>query len=132
MNYNDAKVLLEKKNQGHVLEGFENLSEAEQSTLLKQISELDWDAIALVQGEKIVKPTIGKIEPLGAVDIKEIEARKDEFEKAGLEALKEGKVAALLLAGGMGTRLGSDKPKGETNVGLTKEIYIFQRHIECL
>lgn len=132
MNYNDAKVLLEKKNQGHVLEGFENLSEAEQSTLLKQISELDWDAIALVQGEKIVKPTIGKIEPLGAVDIKEIEARKDEFEKAGLEALKDGKVAALLLAGGMGTRLGSDKPKGETNVGLTKEIYIFQRHIECL
>lgn len=132
MNYNDAKVLLEKKNQGHVLEGFENLSEAEQSTLLKQISELDWDAIALVQGEKIVKPTIGKIEPLGAVDIKEIEARKDEFEKVGLEALKEGKVAALLLAGGMGTRLGSDKPKGETNVGLTKEIYIFQRHIECL
>jgi UDP-N-acetylglucosamine/UDP-N-acetylgalactosamine diphosphorylase len=132
MNYNDAKVLLEKKNQGHVLEGFENLSEAEQSTLLKQISELDWDAIALVQGEKIVKPAIGKIEPLGAVDIKEIEARKDEFEKVGLEALKEGKVAALLLAGGMGTRLGSDKPKGETNVGLTKEIYIFQRHIECL
>jgi UDP-N-acetylglucosamine/UDP-N-acetylgalactosamine diphosphorylase len=34
----------------------------------------------------------------------------------------------VLLAGGMGTRLGSDAPKGVYNIGITKELYIF----ECL
>jgi UDP-N-acetylglucosamine/UDP-N-acetylgalactosamine diphosphorylase len=54
------------------------------------------------------------------------------YEAAGLEAIKQGKVAALLLAGGMGTRLGSDKPKGMYDSGLTKHVYIFQRLIENL
>jgi len=132
MNFNEAKELLAEKNQLQVLEGFDALSDTEKSTLLKQISEIDWDTIALVQGDHVESPKNGVIEPLGAVDVKEIEKRKAEFDEVGLKALSEGKVAALLLAGGMGTRLGSDKPKGETNLGFQKEIYIFQRHIECL
>ena len=35
---------------------------------------------------------------------------------------------AMLLAGGQGTRLGFDKPKGMFCIGETKELYIF----ECL
>jgi UDP-N-acetylglucosamine/UDP-N-acetylgalactosamine diphosphorylase len=62
------------------------------------------------------------------VETEEIAARKDEFEKAGYQAIREGKVAALLLAGGMGTRLGLDKPKGELNVGESRTLYLF----ECL
>lgn len=62
----------------------------------------------------------------------EIEKRKDEFKKTGLEAIRDGKVGAVLLAGGMGTRLGSDAPKGVYNIGLTKEVFIFQRIIENL
>ena len=38
----------------------------------------------------------------------------------------------MLLAGGMGTRLGSDHPKGMYNIGITKDVYIFQRLIENL
>jgi 2-C-methyl-D-erythritol 4-phosphate cytidylyltransferase len=41
-------------------------------------------------------------------------------------------VAAVLLAGGMGTRLGSDDPKGMYNIGETKDVYIFQRIVENL
>ena len=44
------------------------------------------------------------------------------------KAIRAGKVGAVLLAGGMGTRLGSDNPKGMYNVGITKTLYIF----ECL
>ncbi len=51
---------------------------------------------------------------------------------AGLDAIRAGKVGAVLLAGGMGTRLGSDAPKGVYNIGLTKEVFIFQRLIENL
>ena len=35
----------------------------------------------------------------------------------------------MLLAGGMGTRLGSDDPKGMYNIGITKNVYIFERLI---
>ena len=33
------------------------------------------------------------------------------------------------MAGGMGTRLGSDAPKGMYNIGITKDVYIFERLI---
>lgn len=42
--------------------------------------------------------------------------------------LRAGHVGAVLLAGGMGTRLGSDAPKGAFNIGIKRELYIF----ECL
>ena len=38
----------------------------------------------------------------------------------------------MLLAGGMGTRLGSDSPKGMYNIGKTKDVFIFQRLVENL
>ena len=70
----------------------------------------------------------GEITPLGAMELDEIEADYDTFKNTGVEAIKAGKVGAILLAGGMGTRLGSDNPKGMYNVGVNKELYIF----ECL
>lgn len=54
--------------------------------------------------------------------------RYTEFEAVGIEAVKNCKVGAVLLAGGQGTRLGFDKPKGMFNIGETRELYIF----ECL
>ena len=41
----------------------------------------------------------------------EINASKEHFKSLGLEAIRAGKVSAVLLAGGMGTRLGSDVQK---------------------
>jgi UDP-N-acetylglucosamine/UDP-N-acetylgalactosamine diphosphorylase len=49
-----------------------------------------------------------------------------------VKAIQNGKVGAVLLAGGMGTRLGSDDPKGMYNIGLTKDVFIFQRLMENL
>ena len=44
--------------------------------------------------------------------IPEIDMGRERFEHIGMEAIKAGKLGAVLLAGGMGTRLGSGAPKG--------------------
>ena len=126
MTYGEAKALLEEKGQAHVLEGFYSLSEEEQKQLLNQIEGVDFSAIEAARNH--VKPERGNITPMGAMELWEIEENKARFEETGKRALREGKVAALLLAGGMGTRLGSDKPKGMTRVGIEKDFSIF----ECL
>lgn len=130
MTRQEAERLLADKGQAHVLEGFDALSSAQQEGLLEQIAEVDWDTVALAGVQKEIP--LGELAPLGAVEIPEIEKRRQEFETAGYEAIRAGKVGAVLLAGGMGTRLGLDKPKGELGVGLTRELCIFQCLIENL
>ncbi len=132
MNYNEAKELLEKNNQSHLLEYFDELNDEQKEHLLEQISEIDFDLIKLIENADTPDER-GVITPLDAeVSIKEIEENAEKFRAKGLEAIKEGKVAALLLAGGMGTRLGSDKPKGMYNIGETKDVFIFEMLIRNL
>ena len=132
MNYNEAKELLEKHNQSHLLEYYDELNEDQKEHLLEQISEIDFDLIKLIESADTPDER-GVITPLDAeVSIKDIEENAEKFRAKGIEAIKEGKVAALLLAGGMGTRLGSDKPKGMYNIGETKDVFIFEMLIRNL
>ena len=124
MTREEAINLLEEKGQSHVMRGFDDLTEDQQKGLLAQIEAVDWKVIELAGKQS--KIPLGELSPLGAVEVSEIEKREGEFREAGLTAIREGKVAALLLAGGMGTRLGLDKPKGELNVGINRTLYIFQ------
>ncbi|WP_026495828.1 UTP--glucose-1-phosphate uridylyltransferase [Butyrivibrio sp. WCD3002] len=131
MTLEEAKKKLEANGQMHVLKYYDELSGSEQEALLQQIDETDFEV--LKNAKNLGKGSVrGKFEPLACMQLSEIEKRKDEFNAIGTEAIKQGKVAACLLAGGMGTRLGSDDPKGMYNIGLTKEVFIFQRIIENL
>ncbi len=118
---------VKKYGQEQLLKYVDEISPAEADKLKAQIEELDFDVLsALSNSNEVLKR--GKITPLESLELSEIEKHKDEYEKAGIEALKAGKVAAVLLVGGMGTRLGSDAPKGVFNIGKTRDLYIF----ECL
>lgn len=131
MNYQEAYKKLEKYGQLHVLKYYEDLGDEEREALFAQIEQTDFEVLKLCQKRETLNPR-GKIEPIGVMELPEIEARKQEYTKIGLDAIRAGKVGAVLLAGGMGTRLGSDAPKGVYNIGLTKEVFIFQRLIENL
>lgn len=124
----DIKEKLEKYNQQQLLKFENELTEEEKEKLYSQIDSLDFSYL-----EELGKKTEAKndvITPIKAMTVDEINEKQTEFEKVGLEALKRQEVGLLLLAGGMGTRLGSDNPKGMFNIGLTKDVYIFQRLIE--
>lgn len=122
----DAEKILKEKSQLHILKDFDSLSEEKKTEFLNQIENINWNDIKMI-GKKTAIPR-GKFSVPPAVSIEEIEANKDKFLKAGIESIKKGEVAAVLLAGGMGTRLGFDLPKGCFNVGTSRELYIF----ECL
>ncbi len=118
---------LEKYGQQHLLKYYEELTQEQKIALLEQIEATDMSVLeACHHREEMAQK--GVITPLAAMQLDEIEAGRESFTATGLEAIRAGKVGAVLLAGGMGTRLGSDDPKGMYNVGLTRELYIF----ECL
>ena len=131
MNYQQAYDKLEKCGQLHVLKYYEELTPEGKEALLSQVEGLDFSMTESCKHKEELTQK-GKITPLSAMQLKEIAERKEEFMSAGLEAIRAGKVGAVLLAGGMGTRLGSDAPKGVYNIGLTKEVFIVQRLIENL
>lgn len=127
MTLEQAKEKLAVFGQEHVLKYYDELTAGEQEALLEQIAETDMSILAACKNpDSLTKK--GEIAPLAAMEISEIEENKASFVQTGLEAIKAGKIAAVLLAGGMGTRLGSDDPKGMYNIGITKDLYIF----ECL
>lgn len=126
MDFEQARQKLEKIGQEHLLAYYDQLKDTEKKELLLQIEETDFSVI-----ETLHKPAIekkGEISPLAAMELSEIQKNAEGFEQLGLDAIRQNKVGAVLLAGGMGTRLGSDAPKGVYNIGITKEKYIF----ECL
>ena len=118
--------ILSEIGQEHVLKYFDELNETEQKELLSQIEITDFSVLVNLAGDHNSGGERGSFEPLGAVTIKDIASESDRFTQTGVEALKAGKVAAVLLAGGQGTRLGFDKPKGMFNIGVDTELYIFQ------
>ena len=127
MTLEQAREKLVKYGQEHVLKYYDEISPEEQGALLAQIEATDMSILSACLNQDTAQSK-GKITPLAAMELDEIEANRDSFVATGLEAIRAGKVGAVLLAGGMGTRLGSDNPKGMYNVGITRELYIF----ECL
>lgn len=126
------KEILEKNNQEQLLKFVDELSDNEKNELFQQISEIDFSLLDLLKDEN-KQAKKGVITPiLDVARLTDIEANSDKYKEAGLEIIRQGKAAAVLLAGGMGTRLGSDKPKGMYNIGITKDVYIFEMIIRNL
>ena len=127
MTREEAVAVLTEHNQLQVLAFEDSLTDREKQQLYDQVSLIDWSLPdGVINHESAAQR--GRFDPIPVMELAEIDARRDELEEIGLKALREGKVAAVLLAGGQGTRLGSPKPKGMYNIGLTRELYIF----ECL
>ncbi len=124
MNYESVKNLLTKYNQEHILKYYNELDENQRCELLRQIGGIDFALLDALKNKSADNK--GEIQPISAVTIEDIAANNDKYLNTGIAAIKSGKVAAVLLAGGQGTRLGFDKPKGMFNIGKTKELYIFQ------
>jgi len=116
--------ILNMLHQEHIAAHMITLSETDQLEMVKQIEDLDFTVLSADETNE----ERGAFAPLFATTLSEIEAKADKFSNIGLEAISHGKVGAVLLAGGQGSRLGFDHPKGMFNIGVERELFIF----ECL
>ena len=124
-----AKIL-EKQGQSHLLLDFEKLTETEKKSFSEAICALDFDIFE--RAKHFEEKRYAFLTPMPIFYAEQAEKEKDELEKLGLCAITEGKVGAVLLCGGQGTRLGYPHAKGMFNIGITKEIPIFSLHFEYL
>jgi UDP-N-acetylglucosamine/UDP-N-acetylgalactosamine diphosphorylase len=131
MNEKELLNVLKEHGQEHIFEAYKKLDDEGKAKLAAQVEKIDWSIVAMA-GHKELAQERGKLEPLSALEVTEIERNKAQYEEIGIAAIKASKVGAVLLAGGQGTRLGSDGPKGKYNIGITKDVYIFERLIRNL
>ena len=111
--YNEAKKILEKYNQTHLLSQYENLNNEKKEYLLKQIINIDFEQLNKLyeNTKKEIKSEEDKIEPISYVEKEKI-VDYEKYMKIGAEEIKNGKLAVVTMAGGQGTRLGHNGPKG--------------------
>ena len=127
--YMAAEEVLKKYGQEHLLSQYEKLSEENKSKLLDEILTLDLNQIEELY--KRINQTVdfanSKIEPIDYTDKSAMSDNElKHYEEIGLKAIKEGKLAAVTMAGGQGTRLGHNGPKGTYDIGLDSHKPIFE------
>lgn len=125
MEYSEALELCKKHGQEQMLAYYDALDEAGKRRLLGQIEALDFSLFEALEQEQGNQGK-GNISPIEVMETAEIAKRQDEFFDTGCRCIRQGKTGAVLLAGGQGTRLGFDKPKGMLNVGINREYYLFE------
>ncbi|GAA3399817.1 UDPGP type 1 family protein [Paenibacillus hodogayensis] len=120
--------------QEHLLQFYDTLSAPDRSRLLEQIERLDLPAIAgLAQQAHAGASDAGTITPIESCEAEALEERERErLTQRGLELLGAGKVAAFVVAGGQGSRLGHEGPKGTYDIGLPSGKTLFQLQAERL
>ncbi|WFB37659.1 UDPGP type 1 family protein [Kiritimatiellota bacterium B12222] len=131
---NDLRLQFAQAGQEHVFRFWEELSVSDQSKLLERASGIDLDEVnALVaehiQGDVQDHDGFDNLEPAPYIALPEHGGDRvawDAATECGEEALRAGRVAAFTVAGGQGTRLGYDGPKGTFPVTPVTEKTLFQ------
>jgi len=137
-NETDLRAKFVAAGQGHVFEFYDQglISDSQKIAFLEQLSSLDLqyvsnsfsaamaDAASGVSNSDLSPPDAFTC--LADCSPESIQA----WESSGLKAVGRGEVAACVLAGGQGTRLGFDGPKGCYNIGLPSGKSLFQIMVE--
>ncbi len=124
----EIKWKLNKYGQMHLLNGYEKLPENKQKELLSEIQGIDFDLIDSLykKTKKGNDLSNDKIEPIEYVDKLKLNGYYKDLENIGKKAILEGKLAAVTMAGGQGTRLGHTGPKGTFDIGLDSHKSLFE------
>lgn len=138
--FEDIKRLLKEHNQGHLLAFWGQLNRAQRQDLLAQIEQFDFSRIDDWVAEYVKKPVSAAIgddftpAPYYRLEPSDVEESGKHRLARGLgkELISRGKVAGFVVAGGQGTRLGFDGPKGNFPISPVKNKTLFQIFAESI
>jgi UDP-N-acetylglucosamine/UDP-N-acetylgalactosamine diphosphorylase len=127
----ELRERLERHGQQHLLAATERLAEPERAALLADLERIDLTELQALYGRRTQKdalPARERIQPLPYPSFDQ--TQRDAFRARGEKAFRDGEVAFLIVAGGQGTRLGFDHPKGMFPIGPVSKKSLFQLHTE--
>lgn len=130
MTYEEARALLEEAGQIHVLAHWNALEDAQRRALLDQLAALDLVGVRCMQ-ETLAAQSEGSARhgDMTPADVVTVAAMgKMDFRTRGETLLREGKAGVILVAGGQGSRLGFDGPKGAYRIGPVSGASLFEIH----
>ena len=124
----ENRAILKKYNQEHLLRGYDKLDEKHKKELLNQIANIDFELISMLYDntKKESLKNHDEIKPMEYLDKYKLNEKYKFYEEIGKKTIKEEKLAAVTMAGGQGTRLGHDGPKGTYDLGLDSHKSLFE------
>ncbi|KAE8284681.1 UDP-N-acetylhexosamine pyrophosphorylase-like protein 1 [Larimichthys crocea] len=140
LSFEQLKQRLESAGQPHVLQFWSELCEEDRDTFLQELSQLDLKGLkdhceGAVRAADSPSANLDQhIQPVPPESIGSVRKSDKsclaEWENEGLLQISQSRVGVLLLAGGQGTRLGVQYPKGMYNVGLPSGKTLYQIQAE--
>ena len=101
----------QKANQAHIFSFYHKLDKDKQDHLIRQVRNIDYNLV-----DQLYKSTkqevvldFSQMQPPEVIDNK---LENKNIDSLGLKAIQEGKIAFFTVAGGQGSRLGYEGPKG--------------------
>jgi UDP-N-acetylglucosamine/UDP-N-acetylgalactosamine diphosphorylase len=126
----DLRRRLKDHGQEPVLAWWDRLDDAERRGLLDQVRGLDLEQLARLYSRRDERFPLPGPERIHPVPVTRLGGDTRAARRCGEEALRRGEVAVLVVAGGQGSRLGFDHPKGMFPVGPVSKKSLFQIHVE--
>ncbi|MCC6679629.1 MAG: UTP--glucose-1-phosphate uridylyltransferase [Phycisphaeraceae bacterium] len=137
--YQQALRTLESIDQAQVFRFYEQLNDQQRDQLLTQVENIDWPEVArLVETHVKRTPALNlpkNVQPAPYYPCQPTSELKPRYQQArslGEQLIREGKVAAFIVAGGQGTRLGWDGPKGTFPATPIRKLSLFGCFAEYL
>jgi UDP-N-acetylglucosamine/UDP-N-acetylgalactosamine diphosphorylase len=130
--YDDLIKNVFDNKQDHVFKYWNFLNEDEKKSLLEELKKVDFDHLRKCYNSIDISVSM-EYSPSPYIAIPKTDSERKtyiEAGKKGVEYIKKGKTAAFVVAGGQGSRLGYEGPKGKFPVGPVSGKSLFQIHAE--
>ena len=127
----DLRQRLQRHKQEHILAWWDRPDEPRRNHLLRELQSVNLEELQTLYGQRDHKDALPARERIQPMPHPRFDAAQQQaFQRQGEEAFRRGEVAFLLVAGGQGTRLGFDDPKGMFPIGPVSNKPLFQIHAE--
>ena len=127
--YRKALNLTKKYGQEHLLAFWNEIDDSQKEQLLESVKNTDFELVMSLykMAQSGEKNESGEIKPIGVTVQNNLsEEKRKAYRERGLEIMKNGQFASVTMAGGQGTRLGHQGPKGTYNIDVPGADSLFE------